>query len=460
MTTTIPHVTALHEWAARVPAAPHRASLPYQGDPLAAAVGLITAGLGTPYMLYERAGLLHVAAGSAADLRATGTQVTAEAAGSTWAVPAAGSPLGRIAEAFRVLHETQPEGRRAYGWAAFELAYLVHGVGQLDGQEEELIRLFVPSVDVTLSPGRVTIEATTENWQRKAMSLLSSVSPADATRDQADDDATAEDPHGYRAAVAAAVADIQADLLDKVVLSRPVALTGVPVDLPATYLAGRRANTPARSFLLDLGGWQAAGFSPETVIEADRGGRVTTQPLAGTRALGPDPATNHRLRRELLVDPKEVHEHAISVLLARQELVGVCRPDSVVVEEFMEVKERGSVQHLGSRVAGLLRDDRGPWDAFGVLFPAVTATGAPKREALAALARYEQGPRGLYGGAVIAADTQGELDAALILRTIFRHDGRTWLRAGAGVTTESRPDREFEETREKLRSVAPHLRRL
>jgi salicylate synthetase len=460
MTTTIPYVTALHDWAARVPTALHRASLPYQGDPLTAAVGLITAGLGTPYLLYERAGLLHVAAGSAAELGATATRVTAEAAGSTWVVPAAGSPLGPIAEAFRVLNETQPDGRRAYGWAAFELAYLMHGVGRLDGQEKELIRLFVPNVDVTLSPGRITIEATTENWQRKAMSLLSSMSPADATRDRGDEDATAEDPHGYRAAVAAAVADIRADLLDKVVLSRPVALTGAPVDLPATYLAGRRANTPARSFLLDLGGWQAAGFSPETVIEADRGGRVTTQPLAGTRALGPDPAANHRLRRELLTDPKEVHEHAISVLLARQELVDVCRPDSVVVEEFMEVKERGSVQHLGSRVAGLLRGDRGPWDAFGALFPAVTATGAPKREALAALARYEQGPRGLYGGAVIAADTQGELDAALVLRTIFHHDGRTWLRAGAGVTTESRPDREFEETREKLRSIAPHLRRL
>lgn len=460
MTTTTPHATALHEWAAQVPTAPHRATLPFHGDPLETAVGLVTAGLGTPYVLYERAGLLHVAAGSAADLRATSTQVTAEAAGSTWTVSAAGSPLDQIAEAFRVLDEAQPDGRRAYGWAAFELAHLVHGVGRPDVQGGELIHLFVPSVDVTLSLGKATVEAATENWQRKAMSLLSSVRPADAPRGQGDDDATAEDLYGYPAAVAAAVADIRAGLLDKVVLSRPVALTGAPVDLPATYLAGRRANTPARSFLLDLGGWQAAGFSPETVIEADRDGRVTTQPLAGTRALGPDPARNHRLRRELLADPKEVHEHAISVLFARKELTGVCRPGSVVVEEFMEVKERGSVQHLGSRVAGLLREDCGPWDAFGALFPAVTATGVPKREALAALARYEQSPRGLYGGAVIAADTHGELDAALVLRTIFQHGGRTWLRAGAGVTAESRPDREFEETREKLRSVAPHLRRL
>ncbi|WP_443072599.1 chorismate-binding protein [Streptomyces sp. RPT161] len=59
-------------------------------------------------------------------------------------------------------------------------------------------------------------------------------------------------------------------------------------------------------------------------------------------------------------------------------------------------------------------------------------TGAPKGEALAALSRYEEAPRGLYGGAVITADTEGVVDAALVLRTVFHHDGRTWLRAGRG----------------------------
>ncbi|GAA1928933.1 chorismate-binding protein [Streptantibioticus ferralitis] len=49
-------------------------------------------------------------------------------------------------------------------------------------------------------------------------------------------------------------------------------------------------------------------------------------------------------------------------------------------------------------MSGLLREGQGPWDAFSMLFPAVTATGAPKREALAALSRYEETPQGLYGG--------------------------------------------------------------
>jgi mycobactin phenyloxazoline synthetase len=49
------------------------------------------------------------------------------------------------------------------------------------------------------------------------------------------------------------------------------------------------------------------------------------------------------------------------------------------------------------------------------------------------------------------------LDAALVLRAVYRAEGRTWLRAGAGVVALSTPEREFEETCEKLQSVARYI---
>jgi len=91
------------------------------------------------------------------------------------------------------------------------------------------------------------------------------------------------------------------------------------------------------------------------------------------------------------------------------------------------------------------------------MFPAVTVSGLPKPEAYRAIRRYEPEARGLYGGAVVVADADGELDAAVVLRSVYRSGGRTWLRAGGGVVADSEPDREFEETREKLRSVARFL---
>src|SRR5690606_18186171 len=120
------------------------------------------------------------------------------------------------------------------------------------------------------------------------------------------------------------------------------------------YEAGRRANTPARSFLLELGDVSATGFSPETIVEVGADGGVSTQPLAGTRARSGEAETDGRLRAELLSDSKEVFEHAISVRAAQEELARVCGPDSILVNEFMAIRERGSVQHLASRISGRL----------------------------------------------------------------------------------------------------------
>ncbi|SKX83446.1 Putative anthranilate synthase component I TrpE2/ Salicylate synthase MbtI [Mycobacteroides abscessus subsp. massiliense] len=51
----------------------------------------------------------------------------------------------------------------------------------------------------------------------------------------------------------------------------------------------------------------------------------------------------------------------------------------------------------------------------------------------------------------------GGLDAALTLRAAYEQDGQAWLRAGAGIIEASTPDREFEETCEKLGSIAPYV---
>jgi salicylate synthetase len=132
-------------------------------------------------------------------------------------------------------------------------------------------------------------------------------------------------------------------------------------------------------------------------------------------------------------------------------------PESVIVNELLSIMERGSVQHLASRVSGKLFGGHTAWDALEAVFPGVTASGIPKAAARDYIARTEPSPRGLYAGAVLTASSDGTLDAGLALRTVFEKDGRQWLCAGAGIIAESRPEREYEETCEKLRSVTPHL---
>ncbi|MGW3968827.1 salicylate synthase [Streptomyces ardesiacus] len=433
-------------------------------DPAATATRLALAGLADQYMVYEaEGGAWHFATGSAVSLTAHATALTARAAGRSWTSRCDGGPSAVFADALNTLAVTRDGEQHFYGWAAFELAHLLHGDPEAAG-DAPLLHALVPSVEVTLDAEATRVRAVDEAWLRKIVDLLAEpparpTVPVKHTVPVKAEEVIAVGADAYGAAVARTIEDIRAARLEKAVLSRKVPLPATPVvDFPATYLAGRRANTPARSYLLDLGGYRAAGFSPETVLEVAADGRVSTQPLAGTRALGADPAENDRRRAELLSDPKEVHEHAVSVRLAWEEMERVCRAGSVVAEEFMAVRPRGSVQHLASRLTGRLRRNAGPWDAFASLFPAITATGVPKREALQALARHEQGSRGLYGGAVFRGSTAGGLDAALVLRTLIGEGGGAWLRAGAGITGQSSPEREIEETCEKLRSVAPYLR--
>ena len=58
---------------------------------------------------------------------------------------------------------------------------------------------------------------------------------------------------------------------------------------------------------------------------------------------------------------------------------------------------------------------------------------------------------------MLTVDSRGAMDAALVLRAVYQHRGRAWLRAGAGIVAGSVPAREFQETCEKLRSVSRFL---
>ncbi|GGW41918.1 salicylate synthase [Streptomyces lucensis JCM 4490] len=419
-------------------------------DPMTAAARLASSGLHPDYVVYENGGTWSYAGGATAEitLDRTGARLRQ---GEEVHLPWDGRPLRQVQN---LLDAVQVKDWRAYGWAAFELSYAKDGDLRHVG-DQRLLHLVVPHTEVRIDSGeaylrsadQATLSAVLEVLTAQGAEPRSVPDPVDVRQAGADD---------YRRAVGAAVDAINDQRLQKVIFSRVVPVDH-EVDFVGTYLAGRRGNNPARSFLLSLGGIEATGFSPEIVVQVQPDGRVVSQPLAGTRALTGDRTEDARLRAELLADPKEIYEHAISVKIACDELLDVCAPGTVDVEEFMVVKERGTVQHLASRVGGRLAAGRRAWDAFGAVFPAVTASGVPKDAAYESIRSNESEARGLYSGAVLTVDHQGAMDAALVLRSVYRQAGRTWLRAGAGIVGQSRPERELEETCEKLGSVGRFL---
>ncbi|WP_367127403.1 salicylate synthase [Saccharothrix sp. HUAS TT1] len=428
----------------------HERILAPTADPLTAVVHLAANQQGDDYVCYEGPEGWSFASGVAAELIADRDRVLVRSAAGEVSHPWRSGSLSDIPA---MLDTIPVECWRVYGWSGYDIAPAKADLMDLVG-DGVFLHLVVPRREVRFHPTGTLVRSLDPAGLDVVRDLLDST----ASPDYRAVPVTVETTNAvqYVEAVGKAVDEIRDGRLQKVILSRVVPVD-YDVDLVGTYAVGRRANSPARSFLFSLDGHKAAGFSPETVVEVDGRGVVTTQPLAGTRARTGDPVTDALLRAELLSDPKEVFEHAISVKVAYDELVELCGSASVRVSEFMVVRERGTVQHLASSVQGRLPDGQGSWDAFTALFPAVTASGVPKNSAYTVIDELEGVARGLYSGAVLCYDADGAMDAALVLRTVFQQDGRTWLRAGAGIVEQSRPERELTETSEKLSSVARYL---
>ena len=242
---------------------------------------LAASGLHRDYVVYERNGTWWYAGGALATARLTATSLTLARTGApTVSEPWSGRPEVALERASTWLLE---RAERILGWVAFEFSAYRHGYADSLGPDVPLATLLAPEVLVRVEGDEVVVE-TTDEAARAAVSeaLVASFSGADREPTPVD---VRPDPSDYRGRVAQAVAEIQRGDYQKVILSRRVDLP-FEVDFPASYERARAHNTPARSFLLNLGGVQALGFSPEMVAVVAADGLVTTEPLAGTRAFG------------------------------------------------------------------------------------------------------------------------------------------------------------------------------
>ena len=218
------------------------------------------------------------------------------------------------------------------------------------------------------------------------------------------------------------------------------------------YRALRMVNPSPYNFFMRIGGKTLVGSSPEELVKLS-GGTASTAPIAGTRPRGETPARDAELERELKADEKENAEHVMLVDLGRNDLGRVCETGSVRVEGFAHVERYSHVMHLVSNIKGALAKDKDGFDLLRATFPAGTLSGAPKVRAMELLAEFEKSPRGLYGGAAGYFSLTGDMDFAIVIRTLVKEGDVVTMRSGAGIVADSNPEREYEETINKAKAV-------
>lgn len=181
-------------------------------------------------------------------------------------------------------------------------------------------------------------------------------------------------------------------------------------------------------------GVHVASASPELFL-ARRQRDVWSSPIKGTAATRDGFLTKDRAENVMIVD------------LVRNDLGRVCDWGTVEVPTLLGVEEHPGLFHLVSTVSGRLREGCGWADAIDATFPPGSVTGAPKLAALEVISRLEPEPRGPYCGAIgwVDADRrEGELNVAI--RTFWIEDGELNLGTGGGITYDSDPQGEWEET--------------
>jgi anthranilate synthase component 1 len=187
------------------------------------------------------------------------------------------------------------------------------------------------------------------------------------------------------------------------------------------------------------------GSSPEMHVRLT-GDTVEIHPIAGTRARGLAPAEDEANAANLLADPKERAEHIMLVDLARNDVGRVAEFGSVRLTEFMQIERYSHVMHIVSNVLGRLRGGCSVFDAVRATFPAGTVSGAPKIRAMQIISELEKTRRGCYAGAVGYFGFNGNVDSCIALRCAVLKNGHAYFQAGAGIVSDSDPQREYDET--------------
>ena len=251
------------------------------------------------------------------------------------------------------------------------------------------------------------------------------------------------------------VEEVRKEIVDgnllQAVLSRRLTLYSDVRALEA-YRRLRSANPSPYLFYLDFGGYQLFGASPEVHVKS-RDSKVVLRPIAGTRRRGTSREEDLSLEAELLADPKERAEHLMLVDLGRNDLGRVCAPGSVKVTDYMTIERYSHVMHIVSQVEGELAGGKTGIDALRATFPAGTVSGAPKIRAIEILSRLEPRQRRFYAGAIGYLEPGGNLDTCIGIRCAVKIGKQLVLQAGAGIVYDSTPERELQETREKMGAI-------
>ncbi|WP_224997518.1 chorismate-binding protein [Cesiribacter sp. SM1] len=192
-----------------------------------------------------------------------------------------------------------------------------------------------------------------------------------------------------------------------------------------------------------IGTW--VGATPEILISVDKQQRFKTVALAGTQPKQPGMSPVDAVWRQ-----KEIEEQA----LVSRYIINCLK--KIRVREFDEIGPRtiaaANLLHLRTDYIIDLREvnyPNLPTVMLQLLHPTSAVCGLPKEPAAAFLEEHERLDRRFFAGFLGPVNLQGETHLFVNLRCMQLLEEKALLYAGAGITADSVPEREWQETEHK-----------
>ena len=269
-------------------------------------------------------------------------------------------------------------------------------------------------------------------------------------------DSTDEEKKEFLDLLNETIEQINLNRFQKVVIAR-----SKKISLPDKFSAVDFFNTLTRkytnaftylTYIPNIGTW--LGATPETLINIDRKRQFKTIALAATQAF------NEKLDIEDTTwSQKDIEEQA----MVSRYIINCFK--KIRLREFEEIGPR---THLSGNLVHLKTDyivemDQVAFPELGtvmleVLHPTSAVCGMPKEPAMDFILNHEGFDRGYFSGFLGPVNMNEETNIFVNLRCMQLFDNQAQLFAGAGIISNSNPDKEWNETEIKMETLLKVLR--
>lgn len=322
------------------------------------------------------------------------------------------------------------------------LQLVLQGEGESDAKMDELVAFLL-----TAAPPQ---DASHDASPQSALQAAPPTS-AGATKQYGYSTTSDYDAEGYMAAIQKLIAYIVRGHTYIANMTRRLEIqSNVP---PFPYYRVLREKNPAPfAAYMNYGAYQILSSSPEQFLYV-QDGNVRTKPIKGTRKKTQDAAVNQAMIEDLLHSPKERSELLMVTDLERNDLNKVSVPGTVKVPQMYTLEEHETVYHMVNTVTGKLAPQKNLLDLIQATFPGGSITGTPKKRTMEIIDELENSPRHIYTGSLGYLTPDGQMNLNIIIRTLLHQEDRYEIGVGGGITCESDPEEEFEETVQKAKAL-------